>query len=306
MATGILSKPPKAAASKPKAQNSKPKKNAKAQAPAADPLRGLSDRQKQGVNQRQDVDNQLGATAAGMMPGVQSAYQNPFDWSQLPSSPVQGDFNAWRDQQVQQGNQAFDARMNPVFQQQGQDFEQQMANRGIPIGSELYNREKNRMEQSQNDARQQGYFQAAQTAGQNAEQFFNVGTQARGNALSEGLTKRNMPLNEMNALYAAQSPMNMQNLGYAQNLGSQNNQAANQLYVNKNSPRGGGGGGGADPYMGFGTAQNLWSAQDARSRANAEYQMQLQQKYAPKSPSYGAQLGGQLLGGAIGLGIGLL
>lgn len=297
---GLESKPPKLTPEE-KVAN----KAAKAQKKANRPMKLAYLNKKQRINQtqRQFADNALGEFANSQLPGIQESYSQPFDWNALPERVVGDDFSAWRDQQIQQGNQAFDSRMNPVFQQQSEDFEQQMANRGIPMGSELYNREKTRMEQSQNDARQQGYFQAAQSAGQNASQFFDIGQSARSSAFGEDMTQRNMPLNEFQQMYGAMPGFAQQNLQYSQGRQMQSQaEAANQRLQDSAwhpAPSGGGGSAPVWQQYGYGSPQEYDAYQDSRSRANADYAAS-KQPGAPKGPSYGSQLGGSILGAAVG------
>lgn len=254
---------------------------------------GLSAGQNKVINQRNRADASLGRTAnQTILPRVNEAYANEFDWSQLPTGPVQGDFNNWRQSQIDATYEDFNRRFEPQFSKQAESFEQDMYNRGIPVGSELYNQQKQLMQQGQQDARSSALVQAQGLAGQNAQQFFDIGTQARGNALNEGMLQRNMPLSEFNALSSAQSPMMMANLGYAQQRGLNQQQGD----IARSMPRGGGG----DPYGGFGSTEALWAAQDARQRANQAWQWANQPK-APSGPSVGAQIGGQVLGTGFGI-----
>jgi len=264
-------------------------------------LPGLTQPQNQAINQRQEADLALGGAANQMLPGVVESYSQPFDWERINQmSPVQGDWKGYVDQGVQQYNQAFDQRMNPVFQKQNEDLEQWAANTGNPVGSPAYNEKAKLLMQSQNDARTQAYAQGRSQAFGEAGQAFGIGTQAQQNQYGLMRDQRNMPMSEFNAMYAATSPMAMQNLGYSQTSALQDDAQKAQMQLMKATPRGGGGGG-SDPFMGFGSASNLWAAQDARTRANAEYQMQLQQRYAPPDNSKQQMWGGLL--GSIGGGL---
>lgn len=253
---------------------------------------GLNASQNQSINQRTGADISLGQYGNELLPRAWESYSKPFDWNALPSAPVQGDFNDWRQGQIDSTYNDFTRRMDPQFAKETQDFEQQMANRGIPVGSELYNSQKQQLVQQQNDARNSALVSAQGLAGQNANQFFDIGTQARSGALSEGLTARDMPLSEFNKLYASRSPMDMQNLQYSQNQSLQNSQYHPPVF------------GPQDPYQGFGSAQNFWAAQDARDRANQQWAWANQPKQ--KGPSYAAQIGGGILGTAAGIGGGIL
>lgn len=114
-------------------------------------------------------------------PGLQQT-----DWNGMPSMPVTGDFNNWRQQQIDSTYNQFESRNAPVFKQQQEDLEQQLRNRGIPLGSKLYNDQMKQLQQSQTDARNSAMVQAQGIAGQNASQFAGVGFQARGQSAAEG------------------------------------------------------------------------------------------------------------------------
>lgn len=266
-------------------------------------LGGLNKTQDLAIDQRSQADLSLGNQANNMLPGIMDAYNQPFDWKGLPSAPVQGDFNDWRQGQIDSTYGDFTKRFDPQFAKANEDFEQQMANRGIPVGSELYNNQKQLLTQGQNDARQSAMVQAQGIAGQNAGQFFDIGTQARSNALGEGLQQRNMPLAEFNQLYASRSPFDLQNLSYSQQRGLQDQQFQNA----KNMPRGGGGGGGGGggaewQQMGFSSPMEYYAFKQAESRANKQWEWD-------NNPQYNQGGGGMnpyagMVGGILGAGIG--
>lgn len=297
MGAGILNSPPKKTAAQIAAGRQKTiarREQLKKEA-APQGLKGLTKGQNANINQAQGFDNRLGEVAGQQFDRINQNFQQPFDYSQLPSAPVTGDYNNWVNSQMQNYNNAFDQRMNPVFKQQNEDFEQQMANRGIPMGSELYNQEKNRMAQSQNDARTQAYASGQGQAIQGAQGLFNVGTQARGNALNEAMQQRYQPLADYNALMGARSGMDEQNLGFSQQMQLQNN-AARLAKQN-------GGGGGPTPswtQQGFGSFAEQAAFNDARQRDMMQFESSLNRANQPKQPSYGAQLGGGILGSVLG------
>ncbi len=281
---GIASQPPKKNAKKNKAQK----------------LEGLTKGQNKQINQRQTQDLALGQQAGQMMPGIQDAYAQPFDYSQY-GGPAEGDYKGWIENQMGDYTNAYNARMNPQFQQQMGDFEQKMANRGIPMGSELYNREKTRLEQSQNDARQQADAANMQNATSAASQFFGIGTQAQDRSLGLGQAARNAPLSEYNQLNAAQSPMMMQNLGYSQQRGL----ASQAGDIARSMPRGGGGGGGGSGPLwsqyGFSSPMEYDAYKTQQSRDQAQWAWQNDPQYKQKGNSVNPwmQFGGQILGAGI-------
>lgn len=265
---------------------------------------GLNKSQNKLVNQQMQRDQRFGDQADGMMGAIEQSYAQPFDWEQLPAAPVQGDYQGWIDSQMKGYNEAFDQRMNPQFQQQLGDFEQQMANRGIPMGSELYNREKSRIEQSQNDARTQAYAAGQGQAISGASQLFNIGTSARGNALQEGLQERNMPLNEYNNLIAAQSPMGTSSLAFSQQKELQAQAEKNQRWLSQNQHTGGGGGGGGSGLGGYqGTGMSFQDYLNAQNQSKLALQQGMNALTPQQQvPSYG----GQIAGGLLGVGAGIL
>lgn len=105
---------------------------------------------------------------------------NPFDVSQLPSIGINPS---------ETYSDAIMRRLAPTLQQQNEQLEQQLANQGIPIGSEAYNRAKMSLSQRQNDL-----MLGAQTQG------LQAGLSARQQQLGELAYRRNEPLNILNAL----------------------------------------------------------------------------------------------------------
>jgi hypothetical protein len=112
----------------------------------------------------------------------QAQQQGPLNFDNAPVMP-QAD-SAMRDRMEQDIAARFERQYAPQFKQQSEDFEQQMANRGIPIGSELYTREKNRLEQQQNQMRQDNTSQAIQMGGQEMTNQFGMGMQAHQQGVS--------------------------------------------------------------------------------------------------------------------------
>jgi hypothetical protein len=255
---------------------------------------GLNRAQSKALGQQEKADVQLGKMANQMLPSVQDAYAQPFDFDALPSQVTGQDFERWRNEQIDQAYQTYSSRMDPQFAQARQDFEQQMANRGIPVGSPLYNSQLQELERGQSDSRQSALTNAQGIAGQNAGQFFDIGQSARGQALQEGLLARGMPLAEFQALYGAQSGMVPQNLAYNQELGM----AQKNFELARQMPRGGGGGGGAAwEQYGFSSPQAYDAYQTQMERDNFLWAQQNTPKQ--KQPSPWAGLAGQAIGAGL-------
>ena len=111
---------------------------------------------------------------------VSNMLDNPFDVSQLPSTG----FNPSQSYQ-----DAYMQRLAPQIQQGREKLEQQLANQGIQLGSEAYDRAMRNQAQRENDL-----LLGATTQG------FGVGQQARQSALQEQAYLRNEPLNTLSAV----------------------------------------------------------------------------------------------------------
>jgi len=306
MARGLTSEPPKR---NPNRQQARQDARAQKQfgRTTAEQQRNIIQGQGQTV---QDL-TQLGNT---QFQGVKNSYNQPFDLSGLPAAPV-ADEN-YRSQIEKANIDRFNREYDNQFKREMSDFEQMAGERGWTPGSEVYQKEKTRMQDAQNKARENAIDQARITGGAEMNRYYDLQDRTRGTARDEYVATRDRPFQEYSATQnqIAQNPL--------WNQWSQNNQQQfqgqqaqldrDQAMKIANMNRGGGGGGGSDPYGGFGSQQAYWDAQDARNRANAEYSLQLQQKYAPKQNNVSpyAQLGGGILGsfangfaGSLGKGI---
>jgi hypothetical protein len=131
-----------------------------------------------------DIQNQLsygvGQLGTKGLEYVQQQLENPFDVSQLPSIGINPS---------ETYSDAIMRRLEPQMQQGRDKLEQQLANQGIQIGSEAYDRAIRNFDQRQNDL-----LLGAQTQG------LGVGLQARQQQLGELAYRRNEPLNVLSAL----------------------------------------------------------------------------------------------------------
>ena len=227
------------------------------------------------INQQMQNDASLGGIAQGMIPGLEQTYGTPMDWSNVASIPGAGDFEGWRNEQIGKARQNFETANSQAFKQQMDDFDQQMANRGIPMGSSIYNQEKSRLEKSQNDARLAAESEAYNNAGNQAAQFAGVGNQAFQNTFGFEQAKRGQGLSEYGALMGAQSGMP----GQAYDFG-------NRAWLQQNAPRGGSFAPPGWQQAGFGSYQDYVAFEDARDKDKARFNQGLQ----PKAPSQGSQL----------------
>lgn len=270
--------------------------------------------------------------------------QGPANYQSLGQLPGQGNFQDYQNQAVNSMQDAFSSRFDKQFKQQTADAQQQLFNQGIPFSSDPNSEYQQHMApilQSQNDARTQNIAQAYGMAGTQAAQMAGVsqqshqlgaqdltsqydqgmglhqqgyqdlgtqyaaGTQAYNDAYGRQEQQRMQPVADYQALHGGVSSMPSQNMGYSYQLGGQDNQAQNQLYVNQHSPSGGGGGGGSASlggYAGTGLSYQDYLAQKAASdQSTLNFQYTHNPQYQqPQQPSPGAQLGGSIAGSVLG------
>jgi hypothetical protein len=131
-----------------------------------------------------DYQNQaslgLGKLAGQGLGYVENMLNTPFNTAALPSTG----FNPSQTYQ-----EAYMQRLAPQITQNREQLQQQLANKGIDIGSEAYDRAMMQQAQRENDL-----LAAATTQG------FGVGQQARQSALQEQAYLRNEPLNTLSAV----------------------------------------------------------------------------------------------------------
>ena len=158
MTKGFLSKPPK------KGKN-KPVNNQKAL-----------------VKQRQGQDLALGNVAQNLIPGVENSMSQPFQYTGPKPWEQAGDIKGLQQQYQDEMYNSYLRQAQPEFDKQLTDFNTDMTQRGIPIGSELYDREKKNLldqqEASKQNIRSNAIMGAAQYGGQwqdiNNQNFTNA------------------------------------------------------------------------------------------------------------------------------------
>jgi hypothetical protein len=122
----------------------------------------------------------LGALQNKGLNYVSNMLDKPFDTSMLPQTGI----NAG-----EQMSESIMRRLQPQLQQETKSFDAQMANQGIPVGSEAYENAKRSFDQRQNDRLTSAIIQGTDT-----------GMRARGQGFSELAYQRNEPINTLNAV----------------------------------------------------------------------------------------------------------
>jgi hypothetical protein len=140
----------------------------------------LSPAQQELLNYQNQTSAGLGRLSQTGLGYVENMLQTPFDTSKLPTTG----FNPSQSYQ-----DAYMQRLAPQLQQGREQLQQQLANKGIDIGSTAYDRAMMQQQQRENDL-----LLGATTQG------FGVGQQARQSALQEQAYLRNEPLNTLSAV----------------------------------------------------------------------------------------------------------
>jgi hypothetical protein len=147
----------------------------------------LSEVGQQLLNNQNAASLGLGGTINAALGQVQSTMGQAFN----PNLPSTG-FNPGQSYQ-----DAYMQRLAPQLEQNRDQLQQQLANKGIDIGSEAYDRAMQVQGQRENDL-----LAAATTQG------FGVGSQANQQAFNQEMTKYNMPLNTLSALRSGSQVQN--------------------------------------------------------------------------------------------------
>jgi hypothetical protein len=122
----------------------------------------------------------LGALQSQGLKYVSNMLDQPFNTSNLPKTGI----NPGEDM-----TQSIMRRLQPTLAMEQKSFDTQMANQGIPLGSEAYENARRMFDQRQNDRLVSSIIQGTQT-----------GLQARGQGFSEQAYQRNEPINTLNAV----------------------------------------------------------------------------------------------------------
>lgn len=192
----------------------------------------LSPEEQQIFNSNMQTQMGLGGLAQQGIGTVQNVLGSQFDPSKLPQQAV----NAG-----QTAQDAIMSRVQPEIDLSREQLNAQLANQGIPIGSEAYNNAMRVQGQQENDMVQQAALQG-----------IGVGQQANQQAFSQQLTERELPLNEVTALMSG-SQVNLPGstpyqptstaagnlMGAAQNQGAAANQQYGQQISGYNANMGG-------------------------------------------------------------------
>jgi len=145
----------------------------------------------QGIGAAADAGTQAAITAA-------ESYSTPFDYSSAPAAP-EADAAA-RQQVIDSLYGQSQSRLDPRFQSEQVAMENQLANSGIPRGSEAFSSAMRDFNLGKNDAYQSAQNAAIQAGGAEQSRLFGIGTEARRNSINEQNYLRGLPAAEQQQL----------------------------------------------------------------------------------------------------------
>ena len=138
----------------------------------------------------QRIDAATNKLAEGQLGRIESNVSKPLDFSSLPSLTT--DFSADRDK----ATQALIERNRPQMEHDQAALENKLANQGIPRGSEAWKTAMDDLDRRQNDFN----LAAVNAGGAEQSRLYGLTADARQRLMSEMLTERSQPINELGAL----------------------------------------------------------------------------------------------------------
>jgi hypothetical protein len=188
--------------------------------PTADPATWsqritLSPEQQQQLNQQNQVAIGLGNIAldrVGTIPG------GDFNLQGIPE--LNTDFSGQADELERASYDRAMQLMRPGFEEQERRLQTQLANQGLPVGSEAYSSEMNRFGRNRSEAELAAALESVGRGRQEQSRLFGINQAARQQGISDRLLERTQPMNELAALLqgspALQAPQVPQTAQYQQ------------------------------------------------------------------------------------------
>ena len=166
--------------------------------------------------------NAFGQAAGQAYQNTQNYLQNnPLNYNAAPALPGVNDFSADRQRIEQALMGRARGELDTRYNQETADFEQQMANQGVDIGSERYQRERTQFDKARNEAYNDANFRAMIAGGDEQSRLFGLGLQARQQSVSEADAMHTSRLADMAALL--EPAMKMEGLINERTIADNNN-----------------------------------------------------------------------------------
>lgn len=253
------------------------------------------------------VDGQVSSTINDMIGGLGNRPSFDDRVAQFGALPDANMFNEQRQQMIDSTVGEFDRMMGPRFEQEQEMLQQQLRNRGIPMGSAEYNNALSQLSERQNSARQSAMNQALSIGGAEQSRLHGLSMDGRSRMLEEALLGHEMPYRNIGALAGLYDQgagrahaTNMQRAGFDYDRERNQFNAAERRWEIENTPRGPG-------YDVMGLERMKHANMMERDRTNFDHNLSLAQQTGnqnrPRTSDTLGQIGGSIVGG-IGKGIG--
>lgn len=155
---------------------------------------------------------------AGLLPQLRGMFSKGLDYGGFNPIPTSDQFSSDRGRVEDSLYNRFATVNEPVFRKQQEDFEQQMADRGIAPGSELYQKQYEQLQRAQNDARQSARTSAIGMGGQEQQRLFENANTVRNQQIGEAQQLRAQPLTDLRGLLSAVNPVNLPQFNATANI----------------------------------------------------------------------------------------
>ena len=174
---------------------------------------GLDPQAQQSLDAQQALGLGRSQLAGNLLGQARENYGSEMNWGALPQAP---DAQGARDQAINAAYSQATSRLDPRFQQDEESLRTRLYNQGLREGDVGFDRQMQQFGQTKNDA-YQGAMNSAIGQGTGAMQaLFGMGQSQHQQALSDMMTQRNQPLNEMNALLSGQQVQSPDMPGFSQ------------------------------------------------------------------------------------------
>lgn len=161
----------------------------------------LSPAQQAALDAQQRLQQGRSEFAQSLLGGAKQAFSSPLNYGALPGLP---DAEATRSQAIDASFGQARSRLDPMWSQRGDALKSSLLNSGFSEGDAGYKNAMGEFERDRNDAYNSAMNSAIGSGAQAAQQMFGMGMGQRQQALAEAIQKREMPLNELNAMLNGQ------------------------------------------------------------------------------------------------------
>jgi len=161
---------------------------------------GLSEAEQSKLDWQNQAETKANSLIDRQFEQVNKNFSQPLSFDDLGPAPMAGGYESDRQRVEKDYSDRYLRQMQPEWQRQEKEFVETMAGRGIPEGSELFNRQLGEFKKQQNQSMLDINSQAIQAGGAEQSRLFEQGNTARGNAIGERMAVRGNPFNEMSQL----------------------------------------------------------------------------------------------------------